>query len=241
MTILFVPNTGSPVFRIAEKGGAPVAVTSLASPKVSDHHFPHALPDSRHFLYYTQGTADVRGVYLGDLAGGQATRLLDADVAAMYASGQLLFVRQDKLLSQHLDIVSGTLDGPIVPVVEHIARSAFASAALAAASVSRAGPIVYRTQVAPTPIQTSMRWSNRDGTAVDPIRESPTLFLNPALSPDASRVALFMGSDIWIHDLGTRTNRKFTFDPKNDFAAVWSRTARASSSARTGAATSISI
>jgi hypothetical protein len=94
-TILFAPNATGPLFRVRASGGTAVAATHL-EPGQNDHRAPFLLPDGRHFLYYSRGTAQVRGVYVARLDGSESRRLADADAAAVYAaSGHLLFVWQD--------------------------------------------------------------------------------------------------------------------------------------------------
>jgi Tol biopolymer transport system component len=46
--------------------------------------------------------------------------------------------------------------------------------------------------------------------------------LNPSLSPDERRVALFMAGDLFIFDLQSRTSNRLTIDPAVDFAGIWS-------------------
>ncbi len=96
-TILFAPNATGPLFRVRASGGTAVAATHL-EPGQNDHRAPFLLPDGRHFLYFSRGTAQVRGVYVARLNGSESRRLADADAAAVYAaSGHLLFVRQGDL------------------------------------------------------------------------------------------------------------------------------------------------
>src|SRR5207253_456935 len=61
--ILFTPNSGSPLFRVAASGGLAVAVTKLD--RQSSHRFPFFLPDGRHFLFFAQGSPETAGIYLG--------------------------------------------------------------------------------------------------------------------------------------------------------------------------------
>jgi hypothetical protein len=62
------------------------------------NRFPSFLPDGRHFLYYANGSADARGVYVAALDAPRGRRLLDADTAAIYATaGYLVFARQGTL------------------------------------------------------------------------------------------------------------------------------------------------
>ena len=61
--ILFAPNAVGPLFRVPSSGGTAVAATKL-EPGQNDHRAPFLLPDGRHFLYYSRGTPQVRGVYV---------------------------------------------------------------------------------------------------------------------------------------------------------------------------------
>src|SRR5262249_21997978 len=75
-----------PIFRVPSTGADPSAVTRLTPPQ-SGHRFPQFLPDGRHFLYYAiSGTRETRGVYVGQIDGSEAHRVLDADAAAVYAA-----------------------------------------------------------------------------------------------------------------------------------------------------------
>jgi eukaryotic-like serine/threonine-protein kinase len=76
-TILYVPNTNSSVFRVADTGGAPTAVSPAVGAS-THHHFPHILPDGRHYLYYVAGDPSLRGVYMAGVDGTSPRRLLDA-------------------------------------------------------------------------------------------------------------------------------------------------------------------
>src|SRR5436190_13568983 len=52
-TILFAPNAGSPLQRVAATGGTPSAITKLdATHRDLSHRWPHFLPDGRHYLCF---------------------------------------------------------------------------------------------------------------------------------------------------------------------------------------------
>jgi Tol biopolymer transport system component len=65
--ILFDRGAGRPIYRASLTGGEPVAATRLEAPQQSSHRSPQFLPDGKHFLYYVQGSDEVRGVYVGQL------------------------------------------------------------------------------------------------------------------------------------------------------------------------------
>ena len=51
-TILFAPNTVSPLLRLPSSGGESVAVTHVDTPRQMGHRLPVFLPDGRRFLFY---------------------------------------------------------------------------------------------------------------------------------------------------------------------------------------------
>jgi serine/threonine protein kinase len=223
-TIIFTPNSSqSPIFRISAAGGTASAVTRTETGKETSHRFPQFLPDGRHFLYYVQGTPESHGIYVGDLDGSRARRLLDVDSAPVYeSSGHLLFVRQGTLFAQEFDVTRLELKGNPFSVAEHIAavNTAQGSAAVSASSV---GSIIYRT--ASPGGRRQFRWLDRSGKEIgkagDPLSAS-TL----SISPDSRRVALAQlinnNFDVWLLDLGRNVLSRFTFDAAVDSAPIWS-------------------
>jgi hypothetical protein len=134
----------SPLMRVMATGGTPVAVTRLA-PGQGSHRWPQFLPDGRHFLFLVAfGRPDTKGVYVGTLDGGEPTRVLAAETAAVYAApGALLWVRQGVLVAVRFDPARGVVSGEPIPVAQAVgsddgvARGAFA--------VSATGVLAHRT------------------------------------------------------------------------------------------------
>jgi hypothetical protein len=89
-TILFTLNPGGALMRVSASGGASAPTTKVQFPQQIGHSFPYFLPDGR-FLRYVRGSAEARGVYLGQLESPDIRRLFDADSPAIFAStGHLL-------------------------------------------------------------------------------------------------------------------------------------------------------
>jgi Tol biopolymer transport system component len=220
--ILFAPSTFGPIFRVSDRGGEPVAVTRLGILKPVGHRFPQFLPDGRHFLFSTVGSPKGRGVYVASLDGSVMRRLLDAETAAVVASGHVLFVRQGTLFAQSFDPVRLELAGSPFSVVEDTAFDR--SANIAALSSSAAGSLAYRAGTAGD--QRQFLWFDRSGKQVgklgDPDTAAPA---NPQLSPDGRRVALNRTMNgqpgIWLLDTGRGVLSRFTFDAP-DALPVWS-------------------
>jgi len=223
-TILFAPSNLAPIYRIPATGGKAVEATRLDAPRQLAHRFPQFFPDGRHFLFYATGAAGVQGVYVGSLDSLDTQRLFDADTAAVFAPpDHVLFVRQETLFAQRLNLEGLQLVGDPFPVTERVVVNPnnFASVAL---SASAAGPLAYRTAI-PEPRQ--LIWVDRSGrqlgTVGDPDTAEPG---NIRLSPDGRTVALNRrvggNTDVWLIDTARGVPRRFTFDAAVDQGAIWS-------------------
>jgi Tol biopolymer transport system component len=222
--ILFVPNAVSPIYRVSAAGGAAVALTRVKRPQQNSHRFPAFLPDGRHFLFHVNGDADARGIYIGSLDGSDPVRLCDADSGpSLGPFGRLLFVRQNALFAQQLDVDRLTLVGSPVSIATSVAFGGQNGAA--AVTVSAAGSIAYRSGAAAGARQ--FLWFDRTGKQVGEIGrpdiESP---FDPALSPDGRRLALSRtaggNSDVWLMDVARGVLGRFTVDTAIDNYPVWS-------------------
>jgi serine/threonine protein kinase len=223
--VLFPNVPDSPLFSVSIKGGPQVPVPNL-EPRQLGHRDPWFLPDGRHFLYYVAGDAQTRGVYIGELNGAGARRLLDADSAAVYAStGHLLFVRQGTLLAQALDDKRWELSGNPHPVAEQVAFGGVATAT--ALSASAVGPIAFRT--GSNGGKRQLVWLDRSGkqlSAVGDVASRGPAYMS--VSPDYKRLAVQRSidgnADIWVLSLDREGAVRFTTDPRPEIAPRWSPT-----------------
>jgi Tol biopolymer transport system component len=212
----------SPLFRVSADGGEPIQVTTLAAHQTG-HRAPQFLPDGRHFLYFAMGSPQVRGIYVGDLQGSAARRLMYSESAAVFGSdGYLFFVNQGTLFAQHLDIGRMELTDHPVALAEHVLSSSRAE--LPAVSVSKAGPIAYRAGVDGEKHQ--IAWFNRFGKEISKIGRVESFGVSYlSLSPDERRLAVQRTSkgntDIWLTDLKNGGDLRFTTDPLPDIAPIW--------------------
>ena len=218
-TMIVSTNPGTPILRVPAGGGEPTVVTRFDSPQQRSHSYPQFLPDQRHFLFFVTGSPEARGVYVGQLDSVSTKRLFDADTPAVYASnGQLLFVREGKLLAQRFDPERLEVTGDAVPIADHMNVGT-------ALSASAAGPIVYRTPSADSG-QRQLVWLDRSGMETDKVVYPDTTSPGPALSHDGRRVALFRytkgNMDIWSYDTVRRAWDRFTFDSGDDIFPLWS-------------------
>jgi len=140
--ILFVPATGSAVFRVPAAGGTPMPVTTINAQEPG-HRNPWFLPDRRHFLYtaYGRDLATSPTVYVQDLDTKGRHALILASSNVVYASGHLLFLKDLILMAQPFDVGKLQITGDAVPVAEQVGYAALDIRAYF--SSSQNGVLVY--------------------------------------------------------------------------------------------------
>jgi serine/threonine protein kinase len=223
--ILFAPDTGAPLARVAAIGGTPSPATVLDK-KLGEtrHALPYFLPDRRHFLYVAFNAVAPLAVYVGALDSPERKKILDAASSPMYADGHLVFVRDGTVMAQQFDAAQLTLSGEAAPVAEQVAVNV-AIASGGAMSISQTGALAY--QMAAGGGIFHLAWFDRNGKQSD-LAVDRGDYGDVELSPDGTHAAISFASspgaarDIAILD-PMRTGRvRFTFDPADEFASAWS-------------------
>jgi serine/threonine protein kinase len=233
--ILFTPEGSSPLYRIPAAGGTASPATTLDTGAGDvQHWYPYFLPDGRHFLYYvvgsiTQGVTTARAVYVGSLDSNEPHKLvLESGTNAKYANGHLVYLRERTVVAQPFDLEKLELHGEAVPLVEQVqiaGASAGTTGIAGAISVSDTGVLAYQTG---GPTRSQLAWYDRAGKQIKLLGE-PADFADVSLSPDDTRVAVSrlnptLGTrDLWTYDIARGVSERLTFDPADDFAAIWSR------------------
>jgi Tol biopolymer transport system component len=219
-TILFAPGGALPLSRVGAAGGQPPVRTQLGSAEAGQR-FPHFLPDGKSFIYWVQGSAETRGIYLGTTDGAEPKRLGPADTAAAYLPpDHILFVRQNALLAQRFDLSHRTLTGDPVTIADPIVSVNF----VGGFSVSAGGLVAYRAGGAN---RRQLAWYDRTGKQIGVAAEPDTYNTQtPDLSPDGRRLAvdrMIQGNrDVYLRDLIRGGWSRFTFDAAVDGLPVWS-------------------
>ena len=223
-TILFTPMINTPLYQVPAAGGTPVAVTKL-SEKYTTHRFPTFLPDGEHFLYvaanHAAPTNGETAVFWASLDGKQNKLVILSPSSVVYASGYLLYVRQNGLMTQPFDPSTGEFKGPAaalnddVQVDNTIWRGTF--------TASENGTLIYQ----PGPAETGMRlaWYDINGKRAGYVGD-PDDYYQVELSPDDKKVAAAVGAYnyvIWVYDIARNTRTRLTFGNAAYYSPVWSR------------------
>jgi serine/threonine protein kinase len=222
--IVFAPNTSSPLHRVLAAGGVSTPITTLDKTQQENAHvWPQFLPDGQRFLYWAHGGKG--GIYVQSLGSSQRTFLLETPGRAAFASGFLLFLRDNTLLAQRLDLKNLRLEGEPVSVAADI-RSGGANGRNGFA-ISENGVLAYRAGGSGGNVQLS--WYTREGkpagTAL-PVGDYGQI----ELSPDDKRVVVERlpggsggsGGDLWLLALATGVFSRLTSGPDSERDPLWS-------------------
>src|SRR5208282_3359411 len=165
------------------------------------------------------------GIYLSSLAGKERKLVALGHSSFGYDAHNLYYADdQRQLVSIALDTSAGTVSGSANVVANEVGFQP--STYWSAFAVAQNGTLIYNSSVGAT--QSALSWMDRSGKELGHIGD-PAIMANPTLSPDGSRVALDISDekavnvDIWIESTTGAGNSRFTFDPAEEVAAVWSR------------------
>ena len=223
--IVFAPDQGGPLYRVAAAGGPATPATQLdESRSESTHRWPQFLPDGKHFLYFTRIVQrdEHNGIRVGSLDGKESPFLLNTEANASYASGHLLYARETTLMAQPFDAARLEFRGDPFPVAEGV-QVDFAFSQMTFAT-SENGVMVYQTGQSEGGSRLS--WFDRSGKPAGLLGDQASYF-TLALSPDVRRAVVSVidprvgAPDVWIFDVMRGLRTRFTFDPGVDNFPIW--------------------
>jgi eukaryotic-like serine/threonine-protein kinase len=224
--IVFAPTTAGPLMRISAIGGTPSAVTQLG-PGQPSHRWPEFLPDGRHFMFVApQAEQRAEGILVGALDGAEPKRLVDDEVAGLYARSSgfqgLLVARAGALVALGFEPARVTASGPPVAIAPTVGLDS--QLGRAAFSASESGVLAYRAGLAE---RRQLVWVDRSGRVTSTLGPADdTALSTPVLAHDGRRLALFRSvegnTDIWTMQLAGGVLSRFTFHPRVDLVPLWS-------------------
>ena len=201
-------DAGTGISAVNVAGGTPRTIVGTGDPRS-----PWLLPGARHLLYYSREHNQVRVISI-DGSGDQL--VTDATSAAIYAGGQLLFLREGTLLAQPFDLSRHAVSGSPVAVARGVqmllgdARGVF--------SASETGTLLYPDAGAGA--ATSLAWFDRQGkqqALVGELGSARGVFLSPdnqfatvGMLDVESRLAL------WRVNLSNNQRNRLTYDTGAD-------------------------
>ena len=230
--IVYAPQAGGWLWKVNADGSnvAPLTDKIFATTKEDSHRWPIFLPDGEHFLFFagsfTNASDDrTSGIYLSSLSGKEKRLLLLTHSNPGYANGYLFYVDERRSLrATPVDVSKGTAPGEPQVVADQVGFQP--STYWGAFAVAENGTVVYNQTVGAA--LSVLTWYDRTGKELGHVGDVGVL-ANPTLSPDNSRVAVDIADvranniNIWLSDLKHGTSSRFTFDPAEDVAGVWSR------------------
>jgi len=218
-TILFTPDIYSPLSKVSSAGGTPMTVTALDRNHELSQYWPAFLPDGRHFIYVSRRTEasgiDRADVIAASLDSPTPKRIVDDASNASYVSpGWLVFSRGESLMAVRFDARKlRTTDEPVALPIGRVGY--YPDRNLAYFTASAQGTLVY---LPPNRPLTQMQWVDRQGRVLGS-EDQPGYYVAASVSPDGKRIAITRTedgnpdhADIWLHDIGTSTTSRFTFD-----------------------------
>jgi len=204
---------------VSATGGDPESLTT-PSEQAEGHTYPVVLPNGRAILFTIYPRYSYQGarVALYAFDSGEVRELFDGALPR-FASGHIVFAREDSLWAVPFDENTRRLGGDPFLVQEDIARPN----TTVQFQVAQDGTVVYMPAVARGSAPTAV-WVDREGR-VDPLPGiSEGGYRSVRISPDGTRLALeeFRTlSDVWIYDVARDTPSRLTTDPASDINPLW--------------------
>jgi serine/threonine-protein kinase len=231
-TLLYGQADG--IWRVSRNGGTPEQVVKIEAPE--QVYRPQLLPGGKWLLFtLAKGRNwDNADIVVQSLVTGERRVLRSGGFDARYLpSGHLVYVFQNDLFASTFDADTLSLGEERVPLVQGIETSRVLGSS-AFYAISNNGTLVFIPGVAGQTIanpQKSVVWVDRQGKE-EPLPVRPDNYTMARISPDGTRVALVVGSqlpvtdplpDIYVFDLTTQNLRQLTFNMRSDDGPVWSR------------------
>jgi eukaryotic-like serine/threonine-protein kinase len=226
-TIVFAGRLQGPLGRVADAGGAPVDITRMPHPNSSQaHRWPFFLPDGHHFLYFVDWSASEdspgNGIYAGSLDSGDS-KLVLANLAGnvQFASGDVLYVQDRRLMAQAFDTKRLQTDGTAAPITDQEIENLSILNSLGF-SVSQNGMLVFQSA---TDSPSRLVWYDATGKQLGELRAAG--FRDPQLSPDGQVLAAAsddLGNGqhfIRLYDLKRNISTRLTEGGNEEFP-IWS-------------------
>jgi Tol biopolymer transport system component len=211
------------LFRVAEGGGDPIALTTPEPPAENEHVWPSPIPGTNLILFVTAGpgAVSVEGrIAVLDLQTGDTVRLELAGSHPRWSpSRHIVYASEDgSLRAVGFDVDRRALTSGPVPVVGDVGVKASGAANF---DVARDGRLVYSS--GSYSASRTLAWVDREGREETIAAEARTYFY-ARVSPDGRRLSLDVRDeeqDIWILDLARGVISRLTDQAGGDQYGLW--------------------
>ena len=218
--ILYV--TGAAIKSVLENGGAPETLIEVGGGGGVAQ--PQLLPDGRTLLYSyrpaaAQGEWQIAIQPIG--AGERQILVTNGADGRVTSSGHLLWLHDNVLFAQVLNLETRQLSGVPVPLVQGIGFQR--NTATGQFAHSETGSLVF-VPTAAAGANGQLVWVDRTGRE-EPIGVPVDRYRLPRISHDGTRIAVLTGvdqGDIGIWDVERNRMSKLTSGPESDVAIAWS-------------------
>jgi len=227
--IVLAPTINAPLHKVSASGGQAAPLTALNPANgETTHRWPYFLPDGRHFLYlsgtpFTPKENSMNAIMVGSLDSKESKFLFHAHAGAIYASGHILFLRQNTLMAQPFDAKRLELTGDAFPIADPVMEETTNLRSLFSASGN--GSLAYLDGSSGASRQ--LIWLDRNGKQIGAVPGAET-YNFPSISPDGKRIAYTLessGWDIWSYDVARDVKTRLTFGSASsqaNLSEVWS-------------------
>jgi len=194
------------------------------------HRWPVFLPDGEHFLFWDgnfSNSQDDRfsGIYVSSLRGRQKKLVVLCRSSFGYDSGRLFYAGdQRQLISVAFSPSDGTVFGGTSVLANVVGFQP--STYWTNFTVADIGTVVYNSTAGAS--LSVLTWMDRSGKELGRVGQ-PAVQFNPMLSPDGGPLAVDISDqkannvDVWLESTTGAGNSRFTFNPEEEVAGVWSR------------------
>jgi Tol biopolymer transport system component len=228
--IIFAPDHGGPLYRIAASGGTPEPVTTIdPARKEYGHRFPALLPDGEHFLYAAlPGKEGKFDIFAGSLRDSSRTLVGSLEAAPVFADpGWLLYARQGVLAAVPFDVGAVKITGDPVVLEDEpssILDPATSYTAGRSVSVSASGSLAYYS--APS-VNTTLTWYDAGGAQTGTLGVPPGHYETISISPDGTRGVVVRStspseSSLWLVDMSRGSAVPLSTGRGRNDSPVWS-------------------
>ncbi len=220
-TIIF-GTVDNGLWRVAAVGGEPQPLTMPDQERGEvDHRWPEILPGGEAVVFTITGASvEESQIAVLSLDTLEQKVIIRGGSYPRYApTGHLVYGIQGNLWAVRFDLDRLETLGDPVPVQEGVLTKGSGAVTF---GFSETGSLIYVPQDAGS--ARTLVWVDRQGRE-SPLAITPRAYNWPRISPDGQKVIVDVGednADLWLYDLETLVEEKFTFDPGSDRWPIWS-------------------